>query len=78
MTDEDHERLIDVLMSVEGKVLLSGYHHPIYEKLGWKSHSVDTVAYTSPVEQSTSRNERQECLWRNYEMQPTLFDVTGG
>ena len=73
MSDDDHDRLINVLASITGKVLLSGYFHPIYERLGWKIHYIDTVAYASPILKSEDRPERTECLWYNYEIQPTLF-----
>ena len=32
MTDEDHEELVDLLLGIKGKAMLSAYAHPIY---GW-------------------------------------------
>ncbi len=38
MTDEEHVELLDVLCSLQGMVILSGYAHPLYEERleGWK------------------------------------------
>ncbi|MEN6370375.1 MAG: DNA adenine methylase, partial [Armatimonadota bacterium] len=38
MTAEDHQELVEILLSIQGKVVLSGYNHPIYgplEAAGW-------------------------------------------
>jgi DNA adenine methylase len=32
MTDQDHRDLLDVLRGIKGKVVLSGYAHPIYDR----------------------------------------------
>lgn len=44
MTDTEHERLMDVLRSCKGSVVLSGYNCPIYEKLGWKRFDKEAFA----------------------------------
>jgi len=39
MTVEDHEELVDILLSLKGMVILSGYRHKVYEPLeeaGWE------------------------------------------
>ncbi|MEN6520331.1 MAG: DNA adenine methylase [Armatimonadota bacterium] len=33
MTAEDHQELVEILLSIQGKVVLSGYNHPIYKPL---------------------------------------------
>ena len=75
MTDEDHCRLVDVLLGVKGKVLLSGYNHKIYERLGWDKISFETSCFSAQwsANGDSSKLKRTECLWRNYEIQPTLF-----
>jgi DNA adenine methylase len=38
MTEDDHRELVEILFSLQGKVVLSGYAHPVYEALveaGW-------------------------------------------
>jgi DNA adenine methylase len=41
MTDNDHVELLDVLLKVQGHVVLSGYDHPLYNDMlsGWDKHS---------------------------------------
>ena len=59
--DPHHERLIDALLSIEGKALVSGYNHPIYEPLergGWEVHDLSFVARGQLTDKSKSRIER--------------------
>ena len=61
MSDEDHASLLDTLCNVKGKVLLSGYEHPLYRDrlTGWlRSEQTARVAH--------SRSLRIEFLWRNF------------
>jgi DNA adenine methylase len=60
MTDEEHEELLDILLSHKGKVLLSGYDTKLYQsKLsGW--HRETTTAYSQVC------SKKQEVLWMNY------------
>lgn len=40
MTEEQHKELVDILLNVKGKVILSGYESDIYERLkenGWQA-----------------------------------------
>lgn len=49
MTDKDHKELIDILISLKGKVILSGYNNDIYKKLenyGWIRKDFDVCCYT--------------------------------
>jgi len=44
MTDEDHEDLVELLLGIKGKAVLSGYAHPIYGPLecaGWKRMDIN-------------------------------------
>lgn len=38
MSDDDHRALAECLHSVQGMVILSGYHSPLYDELfaGWR------------------------------------------
>ena len=68
MSDDDHEKLIDVMLNSKGKFLVSGYEHPIYQKLvnnGWHLYKYDSVNACS---------DRTECLWYNYDIEENLFD----
>lgn len=55
MKNEDHEELIECLKSLKGKVIVSGYSHPIYESLGWKREVKQARADKAGL--------REEVLW---------------
>lgn len=59
LTDDDHRALAEVLHSVRGMVLLSGYHCPLYDELygEW-----DRVTRTTLAD---GARERTEVLWFN-------------
>lgn len=65
MSDEEHRELAEVLRGAEGKVAVSGYECDLYEELfeehGW--NRVDAEEKTM----HTTKDERQESLWLNYE-----------
>lgn len=61
LEDVDHKELVDVLLNLRGKVILSGYEHPIYKPLEqgrWRIVKKDVIAKSS-----ASRASRVECLW---------------
>lgn len=80
MSDKDHEELIDMLLSLKGKWLLSGYDNPIYEKL--QTHRIKKLCIpttcnvvgrtrTSGLQGEGKVKEKQkriECLWMNYSL----------
>jgi DNA adenine methylase len=46
MTADDHQELVEILLSVQGKAVLSGYNHPIYKPLenaGWTRTDFQTA-----------------------------------
>tara|TARA_R110002124_G_scaffold173690_5_gene341344 strand:- start:11215 stop:12129 length:915 start_codon:yes stop_codon:yes gene_type:complete len=59
LADADHERLLDVLLSVQGKVVLSGYPSAIYDRMlkGWLVVKRQAMA--------DGGRERTEVLWLN-------------
>lgn len=59
MTDEQHEALIERLLSCKCKWLVSGYDNPIYDKLTENSIRLEFWPPHSKV-------EKPEILWKNY------------
>jgi DNA adenine methylase len=59
MTDDDHERLAEVLLELKGMVMLSGYRSTLYDDLygDWERLECETLADTA--------KPRTECLWFN-------------
>jgi DNA adenine methylase len=80
MSDQDHEALMDILLSIEGNAILSGYANPIYERLeeaGWTriDHMTSCPTanrYYSEGNGSSRRtkedNKRVESVWLNYDV----------
>jgi len=58
MTDQDHAQLAEMLHSVRGMVILSGYPSALYDRLysGWKRVSKETQNISGKVAET-------ECLW---------------
>jgi DNA adenine methylase len=67
MSVEDHKKLLNCLSQIEGKFLLSGYRHELYDdfaqNFGW--HRVDRVI-DCKASSSKEKPTRTECLWMNY------------
>lgn len=76
LPDEYHERLVDTIINIKGKAVVSHYLHPIYERLegyGYERYEFHTVAHMSGIARShelygeeriRSRvAPRVECLW---------------
>lgn len=80
MNDEDHKRLIEILLSINGKVLLSGYRNDIYRSLedsGWHSVSFSTSNFavartkaTGVLGKSSAEklHAKEEMIWFNYDI----------
>lgn len=70
MPDDQHIKLLKILNSHKGKVMISGYDNDLYNDLyndllsGWHKECIET---------SAERGKRIECIWMNYEIQQTLF-----
>lgn len=71
MTDREHEALARLLLSVRGKVAISGYASSLYEELyaGWTRVEAPTRMIHS------SKGERTEVLWMNYEVPAQTAEV---
>jgi len=75
MTDEDHEDMVELLLGIKGKAILSGYAHPIYGPLEcacWKRIDYEVNCRTafkaisqSGVDKETARKKmaRTETVW---------------
>lgn len=66
--DDYHVQLVDVLLSVRGMVVLSGYDHPVYERLrdsGWFSDLYGASAVMEVVKQKGAKKGRTEIVYRN-------------
>ncbi|MFN0021063.1 MAG: DNA adenine methylase [Pirellulaceae bacterium] len=61
MTDSDHELLLEQLRQCVGKVVLSGYPSPLYDRLlsGWQR-----IERPTKVQFSNSGGDRTEVLWQ--------------
>jgi len=75
MADQDHKDLVQILLEIKGKAILSGYANPIYSPLedaGWERHEF-SVPCTAPACSSTNgsqpngsvkkRQSRTEVVW---------------
>jgi len=86
MTIDDHKEMVELLLSVKGKVMLSGYAHPVYETLercGWtrkdyrqvvrslgRTRQLGTVGENTVKERKDSY--RIESLWLNPQLVNSL------
>lgn len=71
MSDTDHERLINVLLNIRGKALLTGYANPIYTKLednGWYFKDIERQAAARKAKNAGSRGFQVERIWWNYKL----------
>ena len=73
-----HKRLVDTLLSVKGKVILSCYDHPTYDPLvetGWQKITIDTVCHMAGKNRGSKTRgvgnlklhaSRRETLYMNF------------
>lgn len=64
MDQEDHREMVDILLGIEGKAMLSGYDHEIYDKLvenGWNK-----MEYSKVEKMSNHYKDRVKKIWFNY------------
>jgi DNA adenine methylase len=57
MDDDGQRRLLEGLRRLQGMVVLCGYHHPLYDSLGWPSLTREAHA--------DGARDRTEVLWFN-------------
>lgn len=65
MTENDHIALLDVLKACKGKVMLSGYASPLYNKAltSWNRHDFDLPNHAAGGE---TKRRMIEVVWCNY------------
>jgi DNA adenine methylase len=80
MRDDEHRDLVDRLLGMKGKVLLSGYRNELYqplEEVGWKRRDFDVVCHAAGRTRATGllgkgssleQQMRTESVWMNYEV----------
>jgi len=69
MTDQQHARLVNVLLRIKGKVMLSGFESPIYKPLeaaGWLTKQYTRVRAAPNARRRGPRGTQTETLWLNY------------
>lgn len=70
-SESDHLKLIEVLINLKGKVILSGYINDMYTKklLGWKECRRQSCLANTTL-QDGEKQLRQEVVWFNFNYQP--------
>lgn len=65
MTDIKHAELLDLLLTVRGKVALSGYRSDLYDSRlsSWNRHDFDISNHSASGD---SKRRMTECLWVNW------------
>ena len=61
LSDQDHAQLVQILLRIRGKAVVSGYGHEIYKPLeaaGWRRVDFDVIAFSS-----VHRSKRVESIW---------------
>lgn len=69
MSNEKHIELVNTLIKIKGKVVLSGYEHEIYNKLeneGWKKVYIGDYAKRSQKTNEGELDTGSEFVWINY------------
>ena len=69
MTDEQHKKLAETLHKVKGKVAISGYHGKLMDELYKDWYCLQAT----PKNCHTSKGERTEILWVNYEIEESVI-----
>lgn len=70
MTNDDHVRLVDMLLNIQGKAMLSGYDTPLYAPLelaGWEKIQIGERNIAINLKKdSAPRIRKNEYVWVNY------------
>lgn len=68
---DDHKHLLEVLAGIEGKFILSGYRHDLYDRFavqhGWRRVDQEIDCKSSSAK---TKPKRTESLWMNYPLAP--------
>ena len=65
MTNDDHRQLLETILNVEGKVMLSGYHSNLYDKMlrNWNLKEFIKANNSSGAKE---KRMMTECVWMNF------------
>jgi DNA adenine methylase len=65
MSEQDHRELLDLLKTVEGKVMLSGYPSDLYDEclVGWTRHCFDVPNNAAG---GAEKQRMTEVVWCNF------------
>ena len=65
MTEADHRRLLNLLLAIKGKVILSGYANELYGRAltNWNRHELDLANHASGAK---TKRRMVEVLWCNF------------
>jgi DNA adenine methylase len=77
-TNQNHEEFIDEVLKLKGMVLISGYEHPIYERLennGFTKFIHQKVINTSGGSRAQNRIYARECVWANQKLLQKLKQI---
>ena len=66
MTTDDHIELANVLKKFQGKVILSGYASPLYNRL-YKGWTVCKRKVTNHASQQKTKKTKTEVIWKNFD-----------
>jgi hypothetical protein len=74
MTDQEHLRLLEVLDTLDARVMLSGYPSPMYEEklVGWHRHELETI-----TRGGTMRTEVLYCNFSAEDLSPFMARSAG-
>ncbi len=84
---DDHQQLVETLLQVKGKVLLSGYDHPVYyplEEAGWGKvvretacHAVGRTRVSGILGPGSAKAKapRTEVLWMNFKPEGLMLEA---
>ncbi len=66
-SNDDHYRLLDVLLKLNCQVMISGYASDLYDHAlrGWETTELENISHAGP---------RRERVWANFEFSPDLHD----
>jgi DNA adenine methylase len=69
MTEQDHCELLDALLQVTGKVLVSGYRNALYDEqlVSWQRVDFDLANHAAGGDE---KRRMTECVWMNYAQTP--------
>lgn len=68
MHETSHRELLAFLRTLKGKVIVSGYPHPLYDRVlkGWHRRELQGA-------RDQTNEARPECVWMNYQPEDLLF-----